>query len=148
MMNEMDLDRPPTPPWLKPPANYKSSRRKVTEDMASMSKIVAMTSTAPIPSKALPPTTAHANNAARDDLKNTTQAIKGLLSVASPKPAKESAGAVLESKSHTEKVMEAMQKSESSLEHLARTASSEAIPRTESALEQLARTASGKLFAL
>ena len=136
-MEEIELDRPPTPPWLKPPENYERLKRKVAENSA------AVPSAAP---------TEKANNPVTDDAKNNVETSKTTTSaVVNPAASLNSTPDNIISetlvdmaKSDTEKVMEAIERSESALEHLSRTASTGTISRTESALEQLARTASGE----
>ncbi len=144
IMDGTDLDRPPTPPWLKPPANYKSSRRKITDDMTALSKPDTMNQggTCPVP----PVSATTTNNESTSFVKEQSNECKqGPQHATTLKKENESAGSVLEGKSHTEQVMEAMQRSESSQRRLSERASSEGIKKSESALEQLARTASGEL---
>ncbi len=118
-------NRPPTPPWLRPPSTYKPRGR--------FSQRRASAGIAPPPA-----------SEEEDEAPPTEQ--RGA-SVSSTPP-------LVEVKSDTETAMEAMRRSGSSMQSLSplRSVSSldrlaeaaEEIPRTESALEQLARTASGK----
>ena len=129
---EIELDRPPTPPWLRPPANYKPkgkfAERLKKKQMAAEAAAArtsqaqaAMAAAVAVPQP--PPAT-------------TTGPIQRV-SVSSTPP-------LVDVKSDTEKAMDAIQRSHSSLDRLAEAAQNNAIPRTESALEQLARTASGE----
>jgi len=145
ILDDIDIDRPSTPPWLKPPANYKSSRRKITDDMTSFSKPVTVSPPGTSPAPPVYATTANNDSTSiveekSGDCKQSSQ-HDTMLKIKS-----ESADSVLEGKSHTEQVMEAMQRSESSQGRLSERASPEGIKKSESALEQLARTASAAKF--
>jgi hypothetical protein len=108
-------NRPPTPPWLKPPSTYKPRGKfakkaavggaplAFEEESASMPQRVSVTSTPPLV-----------------EVPSDTEKVMD-----------------------TTRGSEPMLRSVSSLDRLVQAA--EEMPRTESALEQLARTASGKI---
>jgi hypothetical protein len=124
---EDDIDRPPTPPWLRPPAKYVSSR-KIPVHTAQARQYVAPRPTKK-PKIAVP------------------MAAPTLVGVAPPRPVGVPQPLVEVAKLDTEKVMESLQRSNSGLGQIKTAASQiENIPRSESALEQLARTASGKFI--
>eukprot|EP00581_Thalassiosira_minuscula_P012836 CAMPEP_0183716632 /NCGR_PEP_ID=MMETSP0737-20130205/10467_1 /TAXON_ID=385413 /ORGANISM="Thalassiosira miniscula, Strain CCMP1093" /LENGTH=852 /DNA_ID=CAMNT_0025945925 /DNA_START=136 /DNA_END=2696 /DNA_ORIENTATION=- len=124
---EIEFERPPTPPWLRPPSTY-SPKGKFAEKTKAAAPVKEDDAPKSVPTPAPAPAGA-------------SQLPK--VSVSSTPP-------LVDVKSDTEKAMEAIQRSSSSLDQLARAAStaasSEEIPRTESALEQLARTASAAKF--
>ena len=112
------MDRPPTPPWLRPPKSYKPKGKFAEKTAVAAAR--ATVALQPPPQPAPPP--------------QPTQKV----SVSSTPP-------LVDVKSDTEKAMEAITRSASSLDRLSTAASKEdTIPRSESALEQLARTASGE----
>ena len=116
--DEREMDRPPTPPWLRPPKSYKPKGKFAEKTAVAAARATAALQ--PPPRPAAPP--------------HPTQKV----SVSSTPP-------LVDVKSDAEKAMEAITRSASSLDRLSTAASKEdTIPRSESALEQLARTASGE----
>jgi len=129
MENELE-NRPPTPPWLRPPKSYKAKGR-----FAEKEKILAAAAaTWSVRMAAARPNEVPSSSSMQ---KQREQQI----SVSSTPP-------LVDIKSDTEYAIAAIKRSNSSLgrvsslDRLAEAA--EMLPRTESALEQLARTASGK----
>lgn len=120
---EMELDRPPTPPWLRPPSTYKPKGKFAEKLVAAKAASAAVT---PPPMAAVAPPT------------GAPQHLHPKVSVSSTPP-------LVDVKPDVEKAFEAILRSGSSLDCLAQAAADGGIPRTESALEQLARTASGEL---
>jgi len=131
-------NRPPTPPWLRPPSTYKpkgkfAERMNKANGKAAVSANKMPAATTPV-AIAAPPT--------------------GIVPAPQPMPpphkvSMSSTPPLIDVKPDTEKAMDTMQRSGSSLGQLAQAASDASngeIPRTESALEQLARTASAAKF--
>eukprot|EP00804_Cyclotella_cryptica_P019299 CCRYP_006202-RB/>CCRYP_006202-RB protein AED:0.07 eAED:0.07 QI:240/1/1/1/1/1/4/100/794 len=133
---EEEMDRPPTPPWLKPPAKYQSSR--MSRDKVAVIQSAAATSAAAAVATTTMTTRTNQYIAPRPKKPRVIQRV-----------AMPTAPMVVDAaKSDTERVMESMERSSSGLGQVVRTPSShaESISRTESALEQLARTASAAKF--
>lgn len=150
-MDLVDSARPPTPPWLRPPKNYKpkgkfAERLKAKQQQqgaASAPVLSVPTAAVPAAIPAVVPAAAPAAGPAYSAGLQKTHKTP----VSSTPP-------LVDVKYVTKKVMESIMRSGSSLDCLAKAAASgtssiddgEAMPRTESALEQLARTASAAKF--
>lgn len=139
-MSELENNnRPPTPPWLRPPSTYKpkgkfAERMNKANGKAAVSANKMSAATAPVAIAA--PPTANAPLPLQQPLPSHK------VSMSSTPP-------LIDVKPDTEKAMVTMQRSGSSLGQLTQAASDASngeIPRTESALEQLARTASAAKF--
>jgi len=141
---EMELERPPTPPWLRPPSTYKP-KGKFAEKAEKWKppKAAAAIVVPPVPppppiaashlSVEMPPNNSNSNNN-----EHTVTGFAALL----PKVSVSSTPPLVDVKSDTEKAMDAISRSGSSLGHLVQAAVIEGMPRTESALEQMPRTES------
>jgi len=120
---EMELEnRPPTPPWLRPPSTYKPRGRFAEKASACIAPPSASEEESPSSEQKVSVSSTPPLIEVKSDTEMAMEAIQR-------------SGSSMRSFSSLRSV--------SSLDRLAQAA--EEIPRTESALEQLARTASGKI---
>lgn len=120
---EMELEnRPPTPPWLRPPSTYKPRGRFAEKASACIAPPSASEEEAPSTEQKVSVSSTPPLVEVKSDTEMAMEAIQR-------------SGSSMRSFSSLRSV--------SSLDRLVQAA--EEIPRTESALEQLARTASGKI---
>jgi len=157
-MAELD-NRPPTPPWLRPPSTYKPKGKFAERTNKSEKGAAAATNKVPAAAHVASPAATSAAVAAPPVAAGLAAARRlqvqqplpppSIPSVPPPKPSIPSVPPSAHVEPGKSKVTEAIRRSGSSLSQLvqaANVADGEEIPRTESALEQLARTASAAKF--